>query len=375
MHAFALVLTLSIAAFFVFARFRMSLVPLLVLFAGWALVTIARRAREGSWRGALAPAAVASLLAVAAHDPVGWLGPVRIEEAAEATTHNNLGTALRRAGRHDEAIEQFRLAIDAHPSYAPAHFNLGWSLLQAGELDAALVELREAERIEPTYAPDARLAIAVGLARGGDLEAAAAMLQELVASGAASPEAFGNLGMILRRLGRPDEAEAAYRQALAVRPSDADVHNNLAFLLDSLGRRVEAAEHYEAALRHDPRQLNAMESLAWLRAADPDAGLRDGAAAEALGAPRARPRPRGRGGRGERGGLARGPGRGTRRAGPLRRGPRRARARAGCGRGVGRARGPRRALSRRPTVPLSVTRTRSASPVPIGAWTAVARRS
>ena len=48
--------------------------------------------------------------------------------------HNNLGTALDQAGEVEQAIYQYRLALQLKPSFALAHNNLGTALDRQGKL-------------------------------------------------------------------------------------------------------------------------------------------------------------------------------------------------------------------------------------------------
>jgi Flp pilus assembly protein TadD len=69
-----------------------------------------------------------------------------------APAHYNLGTALSVAGRLDQAVEQYRQAIQIDPKYANAHNNLGGVLLAQGKRDEALREYREVVRLQPQSA-------------------------------------------------------------------------------------------------------------------------------------------------------------------------------------------------------------------------------
>jgi tetratricopeptide (TPR) repeat protein len=70
----------------------------------------------------------------------------------DARTHNNLGTILRREGRLDDAIIEYQQAIKIDPLYAPAHFNLGNALVQKGDVNDAIVEYQAALKIKPDNA-------------------------------------------------------------------------------------------------------------------------------------------------------------------------------------------------------------------------------
>jgi Tfp pilus assembly protein PilF len=61
----------------------------------------------------------------------------------------NSGRRLLSAGDLDGAISQFRSAITATPSYAPAHFQLGLALQRKGEKDESGKEFQKASELDP----------------------------------------------------------------------------------------------------------------------------------------------------------------------------------------------------------------------------------
>jgi tetratricopeptide (TPR) repeat protein len=90
------------------------------------------------------------------------------------TLHANLakasydaGTAQLEAGRLNEAVNAFEIALRQQPQYAEAHNNLGIALGSQGKLNAAIAEFEEALRIRQDY-EDARRNLA--LARGAAAE-------------------------------------------------------------------------------------------------------------------------------------------------------------------------------------------------------------
>ena len=70
-----------------------------------------------------------------------------------ARVRNNLGAALGKLGRSDEALEQFSKAVELNGNYPEAHCNLGRMLAQHGRRDEAVMHLREALRLKPGYEP------------------------------------------------------------------------------------------------------------------------------------------------------------------------------------------------------------------------------
>jgi tetratricopeptide (TPR) repeat protein len=94
-------------------------------------------ARSGNWDGAIAC----------------YQAALRTERdsAKAARLRNNLGAALEKAGKTDEAFEQFSQALQINGNYAEAHCNLGRLLLQRGQRDEAVAHFREALRVKPGY--------------------------------------------------------------------------------------------------------------------------------------------------------------------------------------------------------------------------------
>jgi 4-amino-4-deoxy-L-arabinose transferase-like glycosyltransferase len=110
----------SVLVFYVFARYRFPLVPLLVLF-GAAGVVRARQyfatASMSDKRGALAVVVTIVIL-------TNW--PTLSKAMMRAVTETNLATALHENGRVDEALDHYRRAIELQPDYAPAFNNMGY---------------------------------------------------------------------------------------------------------------------------------------------------------------------------------------------------------------------------------------------------------
>lgn len=70
----------------------------------------------------------------------------------ESLMHRNLGNALVAQGRVEEAIVQYKKAVEIKPDYAEAHFNLGLLLASRGRVAEAVVHYQKAPEIKPDYA-------------------------------------------------------------------------------------------------------------------------------------------------------------------------------------------------------------------------------
>jgi len=143
-----------------------------------------------------------------------------------ARARSGLGVALYHAGRLDEAIANYEIALRFTPGDAETIDNLGVSLEHAGRNYEAIRCYEMAVRLKPNF-----------------------------------PEAFSNLGNALRRDGRLTEAIAQYHHALDLRPDFAETYYNLGGALDLAGRTAEAIASYETALRLRPDYFEARLNL------------------------------------------------------------------------------------------------------------------
>jgi Tfp pilus assembly protein PilF len=62
--------------------------------------------------------------------------------------------ALIEYGEIQEAIKEFRQALQLKPSYAEAHYNLAQALQKIGQADAAAAEFRRAKDLSQGQLPN-----------------------------------------------------------------------------------------------------------------------------------------------------------------------------------------------------------------------------
>ncbi len=89
-----------------------------------------------------------------------WQRLVDLSAADPVGARLSLGQALQLDGRHDEALEQYRLCLEIEPSSARTQFALSATFEEQGQLAEAEAALREAIRLDPRFpAAHARLAM------------------------------------------------------------------------------------------------------------------------------------------------------------------------------------------------------------------------
>ncbi len=187
----------------------------------------------------------------------------------------NLGNALARSGRPEEAMVYYREALALRPKFPAALNGLGVALAAIGDLRAAIVAWKEARKLRPAYI-EPYVNIAGALARTGELEEAAGNYQLANLFNPGDVRVVLALGDVRARQGKLDEAIRWYRDALGLEPTSADAYASLGVALATLGRFQEATAAYGEALRYRPGWGPVAGTLAWIRATAVTDQLRDG---------------------------------------------------------------------------------------------------
>jgi superkiller protein 3 len=134
-------------------------------------------------------------------------------------------------------IAPYRKAVEIAPNDAPARYNLGAALQRQKKLDEAAAAYRKATELDPK-AVNAHDALGLVLRMQRKLDAAAAVYRRVIELEPNQANWHSNLGDVLREQKKFDEAIAAYRKALALDPKSA--YGSLAAALVAGGRGAEA---------------------------------------------------------------------------------------------------------------------------------------
>lgn len=163
----------------------------------------------------------------------------------------NLGTALGRLGRADEAEQMLRKALEIWPDSAKARNNLGMALLERKEYTEAESHFAEAARLQPDMS-QAHNNLGYALYRQRRYEEAIPPIQEALRISPDYVQAHINVGNALMRLSRFEEAASHYVKVLDLEPDRIKTRNNLATAYEHLGRTADALAQLEIVLRQEP---------------------------------------------------------------------------------------------------------------------------
>src|SRR4026207_2570065 len=177
-----------------------------------------------------------------------------------AKPHFDYGSALQKEGKLDEAIEQYKLALQFDPKYAAAHMNLGATLSGQAKFDAAVPHMETALRLQPNNG-DFHLLYANLLQRIGRNDDAAFHFEAGTRLKPNSADAHYSYAAFLVAVGKIDEYVSELRTVLRLKPKYPNAELGLADGLFAKGNLKEAEAYYLAALRTDPELTVAYNNL------------------------------------------------------------------------------------------------------------------
>ena len=212
---------LGVVAFFVAARYRVPVLPVLIVFAAYGLWALWDWGRAGCGRSLGLGLAVCSAFALAANS---HLAPMDME--GDAAIHYNLGNAYAQAGDRERALAAFARAVAEDPEYWQAWLNLGG-------VKAAL----------------------------GDLAGSKAIFVRVAQKAPRQVEPWMNLAHVHIQQGDAEGAITAYEAALAANPRLLPAYVEMMVLYGRLGALAEAARVLDRAVEHLPAQRERLERL------------------------------------------------------------------------------------------------------------------
>jgi predicted O-linked N-acetylglucosamine transferase (SPINDLY family) len=166
-----------------------------------------------------------------------------------------LGVLRFRSGDCEAGIQLLQRALSLQPQHAPTLNNLGNALRAAGRLPEALEAYQRAAQLFPTPPPVLLRNLGSALLDVGDSAQAAFFLQRAVLLAPDDAIAWCWLGHLARARGNPEQAIEPYRRATGLDPLLAEAHRGLGGALRDLSRCAESAAAYGRTLEIDPGYL------------------------------------------------------------------------------------------------------------------------
>lgn len=192
---------------------------------------------------------------------VGWQIRSKRNTRVAAQQHNEIGQDYLTKNDFAAAGVEFREAIVADDTYAPAWHNLGMAMLSLGDTTEAIASFEGAGSRDAAY-PSPRFMLAVIREVQGDTTGAEHLYQESIAADADFLPGYNNLAALYLETGQIKKAAGVLERGLAVAPQQDD-RSVRVLLLEKRSRLADLQHDHEASARF-------MERARELRGAAPD---------------------------------------------------------------------------------------------------------
>jgi tetratricopeptide (TPR) repeat protein len=176
---------------------------------------------------------------------------------------------LGRNGNMDDAIAQFRKALQLSSGDANALFRMGQLLEREGDAQEAFEQFDAALKTDANHSRNGAVYADLGraLARMGKLDEALESYSKALAATPDDPQANAGLGAALLEKGRLDESIERCRKALDIDEDNAAAHNTLGVALARNGNLADASLHLQRAVELEPNSFEAQFDLGRVLAA------------------------------------------------------------------------------------------------------------
>src|SRR5262245_61853945 len=156
----------------------------------------------------------------------------------------------------DDAIKNFRHALELAPTFYEAHNQLGIAYIEAGRSDEAESEFRLAHELNST-AIEPLLNLTKLYIDENQPDRAVTAGEQAVKTNSRSAPAFFSLGMALYKAAMLDRAEAALKRALELAPKMANAHLLLANIYLKLRQFDDTVQQLDKYIAENPNSNDA----------------------------------------------------------------------------------------------------------------------
>ena len=161
------------------------------------------------------------------------------------------GFCNEKLGRHAEAIESSKRAVNLRPS-TESYFNIGLANFYLKQYRDAAEAYRQAIKLDPYNSADAYYALGLVYRDWGKADDEIQAYKQAIRLRPDYTSAYERLGSRYVKSKKYNEAVEVYKQLASLRPGDANAPNSLGEAYLELGKRDEALESFRQAIRLKP---------------------------------------------------------------------------------------------------------------------------
>jgi Flp pilus assembly protein TadD len=170
----------------------------------------------------------------------------------KAVSYFEKGSDLLKKKKNDEAVKQFKNAVELAPTFYEAHNQLGIAYREAGRLEDAEREFLLAHELNSTNVEPLLNLTTLYLAED-EPDRAVTTGEQAVKANSSSASAFFSLGVALYKAAQLDRAETALKRALDLAPKMGNVRLMLANVYLKLRRYDRTLDELDKYIAENPK--------------------------------------------------------------------------------------------------------------------------
>lgn len=214
LYLFILSYSASIIIFFICSRFRMPVIPFLIMFSSFFLWWAYHKIKGKQVTSVFIALFAVIILTVAINTRLeNLVGNLRFAD------HYALGASYQELGRWDEAIKEYRSSLRHRPGFSAAHHGLAFVYEKLGKTELAIDEYWQAIRGSPPLEISYNN-LGILYHKRGEIDRAMELYLNAIKLNGAYEEARINLGIAYSDKGMADKAKEQWNKVLQINPAN-----------------------------------------------------------------------------------------------------------------------------------------------------------
>lgn len=212
---------LAVISFFVNSRYRLLILPYLIIFAAFSLWQLLLLCRRRQYKRVIFSSVLFSALYFLTN-----IAAASASARNNFSFHYNKGVVLSEAKRYEEASREYQAALKLNSLDFMSYLGLGNACYETDNLSGAIDNYKRALAINPYFY-----------------------------------DAHFNLGIVYNQMGQRQQAKEEFEKALSLKPDDCAAHYNLGTIYQEEGLKEAALKEYEAALEIEPEHPEVIQAI------------------------------------------------------------------------------------------------------------------
>ncbi|MCK4773923.1 MAG: tetratricopeptide repeat protein [Candidatus Krumholzibacteria bacterium] len=255
LYGFVLSYALSIVCFFVTARYRIQIAPVMALFTGYALLGAVPRVNDV--RRGVGTLGLLLLIFFLTQPRLFAMDP----DEVDFREHIHEARRASVVGEYERAVEQIDLAIELFPDYYEGYLHRAIIHKEGEQLFKAIEDYSRALRKRPDLS-SVHYDLAQTFRRVRLKRQAIDEYKKAIELDPVMIKAYNNLGITYSELGQYQQAVENFERVIEMDPSYLKAYNNLGAALAESGRVDQAIDVLRKAVERDPNYARSYRNLA-----------------------------------------------------------------------------------------------------------------